>query len=67
MARRPTGGGRQRLFTQQQELAIVNLVRATNTCRWASIQQHKSSKHYNYQTDLGKAQHDHEATVQGPI
>ena len=28
MTRRPSGGGRQRLFTQQQELAIVDLVRA---------------------------------------
>ncbi|KAL3973649.1 receptor-type tyrosine-protein phosphatase U [Sarotherodon galilaeus] len=30
MTRRPSGGGRQRLFTQQQELAVVDLVRADN-------------------------------------
>ncbi|XP_016372823.1 uncharacterized protein LOC107712180 [Sinocyclocheilus rhinocerous] len=39
MARRPTGGGRQRLFTQQQELAIVNLVRANNAIRLHQLQQ----------------------------
>ena len=39
MARRPTGGGRQRLFTQQQELAIVNLVRANNAIRVHQLQQ----------------------------
>ncbi|KAL3970543.1 lutropin subunit beta [Sarotherodon galilaeus] len=30
---RPSGGGRQRLFTQQQELAVVDLVRADNAIR----------------------------------
>ncbi|XP_078019105.1 uncharacterized protein LOC144458964 [Epinephelus lanceolatus] len=39
MARRPTGSGRQRLFTQQQELAIVNLVRANNAIRLHQLQQ----------------------------
>lgn len=39
MARRPTGGGRQRLFTQQEELAIVNLVRANNAIRLHQLQQ----------------------------
>ncbi|ROL51435.1 hypothetical protein DPX16_22531 [Anabarilius grahami] len=39
MARRPTGGGRQCLFTQQQELAIVNLVRANNAIRLHQLQQ----------------------------
>ncbi|KAM4581429.1 uncharacterized protein PAE49_005983 isoform 1-T1 [Odontesthes bonariensis] len=38
-ARRPPGGGRQRLFTQQQELAIVNLVRANNAIRLHQLQQ----------------------------
>ncbi|XP_025758063.1 uncharacterized protein LOC112843505 isoform X2 [Oreochromis niloticus] len=33
MTRRPSGGGRQRLFTQQQELAVVDLVRADNAIR----------------------------------
>ncbi|XP_026003474.1 uncharacterized protein LOC113009413 [Astatotilapia calliptera] len=33
MTRRPSGGGRQRLFTQQQELPIVDLVRADNAIR----------------------------------
>ncbi|XP_039623835.1 uncharacterized protein LOC120538391 [Polypterus senegalus] len=33
MTRRPSGGGRQRLFTQQQELDVVDLVRADNTIR----------------------------------
>ncbi|XP_051779521.1 F-box only protein 44-like [Erpetoichthys calabaricus] len=39
MTRRPTGGGRPRLFTQQQELAIVNLVRANNAIRLHQLQQ----------------------------
>ena len=39
IARRPTRGGRQRLFTQQQELAIVNLVRANNAIRLHQLQQ----------------------------
>ncbi|XP_026032840.1 uncharacterized protein LOC113027441 [Astatotilapia calliptera] len=33
MTRRPSGGGRQRLFTQQQDLAVVDLVRADNAIR----------------------------------
>ncbi|XP_026032738.1 uncharacterized protein LOC113037561 [Astatotilapia calliptera] len=33
MTRRPSGGGRQRLFTQRQELAVVDLVRADNAIR----------------------------------
>ncbi|XP_053365802.1 uncharacterized protein LOC128535778 [Clarias gariepinus] len=33
MTRRPSGGGRQRLFTQQQELAVVDLVKADNAIR----------------------------------
>ena len=40
MTRRPSGGGRQRLFTQQQELAIVDLVRANNAIRLNKLQQH---------------------------
>ena len=36
MTRRPSGGGRQRLFTQQQELAIV---RADNAIRFHQLQQ----------------------------
>ena len=39
MTRRPSGGGRQRLFTQQQELAIVDLVRANNAIRLNQLQQ----------------------------
>jgi len=39
MTRRPAGGGLQRLFTQQQELAIVNLVRANNAIRLHQLQQ----------------------------
>ncbi len=33
MTRRHSGGGRQSLFTQQQELAIVEMVRANNAIR----------------------------------
>ena len=40
MTRRPSGGGDQRLFTQQQELAIVDLVRANNAIRLNKLQQH---------------------------
>ncbi|KAL2085754.1 hypothetical protein ACEWY4_019074 [Coilia grayii] len=39
MARRPTGGGCQCLFTQQQELAIVNLVRANNAIRLHQLRE----------------------------
>ena len=39
MTRRPSGGGRQRLFTQQQELSIVDLVRANNAIRLNQLQQ----------------------------
>ncbi|XP_055492817.1 uncharacterized protein LOC129698022 [Leucoraja erinacea] len=39
MTRRPSGGGRQRLFTQQQELAIVDLVRANNAIRLQQLRQ----------------------------
>ena len=39
MTRRPSGGGRQRLFTQQQKLAIVDLVRANNAIRLNKLQQ----------------------------
>ena len=40
MTRRPSGGGRLRLFTQQQELSIVDLVRANNAIRLNKLQQH---------------------------
>ena len=39
MTRRPFGDGRQRLFTQQQELAIVDLVRANNTIHLQQLRQ----------------------------
>ncbi|CAM4536472.1 unnamed protein product [Leuciscus chuanchicus] len=39
MTRRPSGGGRQRLFTQQQELAVVDLVRADNAIRLHQLRQ----------------------------
>ena len=39
MTRRPSGGGRQRLFTQQQEFAIVDLVRANNAIRLQQLRQ----------------------------
>ena len=78
MTRRPSGVGRQRLFTQQQELAIVDLVRANNAIRLNKLQQqiladrdvfnkHRASEHFHYQTHLGKAPNYHEAIVQGPI
>ncbi len=35
----PSGGGRQRLFTQQQELAVVDLVRADNAIRLHQLRQ----------------------------
>lgn len=35
-----------------------------NTCRQASVQQHKPCEH---QTHLGKTQHHHKAALQGPI
>ncbi|KAI2665826.1 Insertion element IS630 uncharacterized 39 kDa protein [Labeo rohita] len=41
MTRRPSGGGRQRLFTQQQELAVVDLVRADNAIRLHQLRQKK--------------------------
>nr|XP_054605155.1 uncharacterized protein LOC129166557 [Nothobranchius furzeri] len=40
MIRRPTGGGRQRLFTEQQELALVDMVRANNAIRLHQLQSH---------------------------
>ncbi|CAM4514030.1 unnamed protein product [Leuciscus chuanchicus] len=39
MTRRPSGGERQRLFTQQQELAVVDLVRADNAIRLHQLRQ----------------------------
>lgn len=39
MARRPSGAGRQCLFTRQQELAIVELVRANNAIRLRQLRQ----------------------------
>ncbi|RXN28936.1 insertion element IS630 putative 39 kDa -like protein [Labeo rohita] len=39
MTRRPSGGGRQRLFAQQQELAVVDLVRADNAIRLHQLRQ----------------------------
>ncbi|XP_032886793.1 uncharacterized protein LOC116979291 [Amblyraja radiata] len=39
MTTRPSGGGRQCLFTQQQELAIVDLVRANNAIRLQQLRQ----------------------------
>ncbi|XP_077089770.1 uncharacterized protein LOC143741212 [Siphateles boraxobius] len=39
MTRRPSGGRRQRLFTQQQELAVVDLVRAGNAIRLHQLRQ----------------------------
>ncbi|XP_030219435.1 C-C chemokine receptor type 5-like isoform X2 [Gadus morhua] len=39
MTRRPSGGGRLRLFTQQQELSIVDLVRANSAIRLNQLQQ----------------------------
>ena len=39
MTRRPSGGGRQRLFTQQQELAVVDLVIADNATRLYQLRQ----------------------------
>ncbi|XDV19914.1 hypothetical protein PO909_025309, partial [Leuciscus waleckii] len=39
MTRRPSGGGRQRLSTQQQELAVVDLVRADNAIRLHQLRQ----------------------------
>ncbi|XP_039616998.1 insertion element IS630 uncharacterized 39 kDa protein-like [Polypterus senegalus] len=39
MTQRPSGGGRQRLFTQQQELAVVDLVRADNAIRLHQLQK----------------------------
>ncbi|XP_059913862.1 C-C chemokine receptor type 4-like isoform X7 [Gadus macrocephalus] len=39
MTRRPSGGVRQRRFTQQQELSIVDLVRANNAIRLNQLQQ----------------------------
>lgn len=40
MIRRPTGGGRQRLFTEQQELVLVDMVRANNAIRLHQLQSH---------------------------
>ena len=37
--RRPYGGGRRRLFTREQELAIVNVVLANNTIRLHQLQE----------------------------
>lgn len=37
---RPNRGGRGRILTDQQELAVVNLVRARNDIRLTEIQQH---------------------------
>ncbi|KAI7794739.1 hypothetical protein IRJ41_025968 [Triplophysa rosa] len=39
LIRRPSGGGRQRLFTQKQELAIVEIVRANNAICLHQLQQ----------------------------
>lgn len=39
IAKRPAGGGRQYLFTQEKELAVVNLVRANNATRLHQLQQ----------------------------
>lgn len=39
MTRRPSQGGRQRLFTQQQELAVVDLVRADNAIRLHQLRE----------------------------
>ncbi len=40
MVGRPPQGGRERLFTQQQELAIIEMVRENNAIRLRELQQH---------------------------
>lgn len=37
MTRRPSRGGRQRLFSPQQEIEVVNIVRANNAIRLHQI------------------------------
>ncbi len=39
MVGRPPQGGRERLFTQQQELAIIEMVRENNAIRLRELQQ----------------------------
>lgn len=39
MVRRPAQGGRKRLFTEQQELAIIEMVRENNAIRLRELQE----------------------------